>query len=135
MLLLSSSATFSQNQLDPIYQRVKCERSKCDIVDLARMELVKAGKYSTGHDWALEGMVERCKAVQGRVKRERFRQVRAVQGRTRTDSTGQIRQMCCTAHNIAEHNDPSKWFRYISSPSVIFIKLFLSKLFESILYM
>ena len=39
MLLLSSSAAFSQNRLDPIIQSVKCERSKWGIVDLARMGL------------------------------------------------------------------------------------------------
>ena len=83
---------------------------------MTRAEQGKAGKYSTGHGMALEGMIERSGAVQGRLKMERFRQVRAVQGRTRVDRAGQIRQMCCIAQNIAEHNDSSKWFRAYRAP-------------------
>ena len=63
---------------------------------------------NAGH---LRVMIEWCRAVQGRVKMERFRQERPVEGRTKTNRTGQIRQMCCTAQNIAKHNDPSKRFR------------------------
>ena len=55
-----------------------------------RARLNKARQKNTAQNRAMEGMVENCMAMQGRVNTERFRQVMALQGRRRTDSARQI---------------------------------------------
>ena len=75
---------------------------KCYGVKMTRAEQGKAGKYSTGHGRALEGIVERCRAVQGIAKTKRLRQVRAVQGRTRTDRADKADVLHSTEHSRAQ---------------------------------
>ena len=68
-----------------------------------------------------------CRAVQGS---DKSGQCEAGQKEKDTSDKADVQY---TAQKMTEHNDPSKCFRLYKAYSVIFIKLFLFKLLESIL--